>query len=40
LAALKVRQLPVDQNATLAMLVSAIDANKIESVAFIAVYGR
>jgi Raf kinase inhibitor-like YbhB/YbcL family protein len=40
LTALKIRQLPVDQNATLAMLVSAIDANKIESVAFIAVYGR
>jgi Raf kinase inhibitor-like YbhB/YbcL family protein len=40
LTALKVRQLPVVQNATLSALVSAIDANKIESVAFIAVYGR
>jgi Raf kinase inhibitor-like YbhB/YbcL family protein len=40
LTALKVRQLPVDQNATLATITSAVEANKISSVSFTAVYGR
>jgi Raf kinase inhibitor-like YbhB/YbcL family protein len=40
LTALKVMKLPLDQNASLAMVTSVVEANKIASVSFTAVYGR